>query len=147
VASVLSRLRDRDRLRVTNESRGVVLAESVEVSGTPWRRLRGLLGRPPLVRGEGLIILPCLGVHSLGMTYPIDVVHVDGAGMVRAVLHELMPWRFGPLIWRSLLALELPTGAAADTQVGDRLALEPLQPTVSPLAVERGHSPATPGES
>ena len=87
---------DRAEVCVLNESRGFTLAERARVAGNPWSRLRGLLGRPALGQGEGLIILPCLGVHSMGMTYPIDVIHLDSAGVVRAVLHDLKPWRFGP---------------------------------------------------
>jgi uncharacterized membrane protein (UPF0127 family) len=110
---------------VINESRGLVLAEHAEVAGSAWRRLRGLLGQPALNQGRGLIILPCLGVHSLGMGYRIDVVHVDRHNLVRAVLHGLRPWSIGPLVWKSHLALEVPAGVAATTLVGDRLAFEP----------------------
>jgi uncharacterized protein len=121
---------------VLNESRGLTLAERARVAGNPWRRLRGLLGRPALGQGEGLIILPCLGVHSMGMTYPIDVIHLDGDGVVRAVLHQLKPWRFGPFVWKSHLALELPAGAAATTSVGDRLTMHAVLSDPPPRPVD-----------
>lgn len=119
-------MRDGALLRVTNSSRGAVLAERAEVAASPWRRMRGLLGHAPLEPGHGLLIVPCQGVHSLGMAFPIDVIHLDRHNVVRAVLHQLAPWRIGPLVWRSHLALELPAGAAAMTSVGDQLTLEPL---------------------
>ena len=118
-------LRDGSVVRAINRSRGVVLAERALVAATAWSRARGLLGRPPLAPGQGLLIVPCHGVHTLGMTYPIDVVHLDRAGVVRAVLTRLKPWRIGPLVPRAHLALELPADGAR-AGVGDRVELEPL---------------------
>jgi uncharacterized protein len=112
-------------VRVLNRSRGLVLAERAEVAANPWRRLRGLLGRPPLESGQGLLIRPCQGVHTLGMSYPLDVVHLDRDGQVLRVLQRLEPWRLGPLVWRSYQVLELPPGGAAETVAGDLLTLEP----------------------
>src|SRR5215210_470475 len=103
-------LHDRARLRVVNATRGSVLAERVEVAASSWRRMRGLLGRPPLAAGEGLLIVPCQGVHTMGMAYPIDVVHLDRDGVVRKVLRAIKPWRHGPLVWRSRMVLELAAG-------------------------------------
>ena len=121
-------LRDGGRVRVVNASRGLVLAERAAVAASPWSRLRGLLGRPPLAAGQALLIVPCQSVHTVGMGYPLDVVHLDRHGVVLRVVRELKPWRFGPLIWRSRMVLELPAGAAAGTAEGDRLTLEPVDP-------------------
>ena len=99
-------LRGGGRLRVTNATRGVLLAARVELAATPWRRLRGLLGHPPLQPGDGLLITPCIGIHTMGMTYPIDVIHLDRGLVVRKVLRELKPWRQGPLVWCAHLALD-----------------------------------------
>jgi uncharacterized protein len=102
---------------------GVVLAERAELAARPWRRMRGLLGRSPLAQGEGLLIVPCQGIHTLGMAYPIDVVHLDRQGVVRGVVRNIKPWRLGPLVWRAYQALELPAGAAASVRVGDQVTL------------------------
>jgi len=123
-----ARLRDRARLRVVNLSRNTVVAECADVAASSWRRMRGLLGRPALVAGQGLLIVPCQGIHTLGMRYPIDVVHLDRDGVVRKVLHAVRPWRLGPLVWRSRCVLELPAGAADGTVVGDQLTLLALSP-------------------
>src|SRR5215212_2479341 len=125
---VMDLVHDRARLRVVNSTRGSVLANRVEVAGSSWRRMRGLLGRPPLGPGEGLLIVPCQGVHTMGMGYPLDVVYLDSDGVVRKVLRSIRPWRHGPLVWRSRMVLELPAGAAAEVAVGDRLGFEPLEP-------------------
>src|SRR5215216_544226 len=126
-------LRAHARLRVVNRTRGAVLAECADVAASSWRRMRGLLGRTALTPGQGLLIVPCQGVHTLGMGYPIDVVHLDRDGVVRKVLQAVRPWRLGPLVWRSKLVLELPAGAAAETIAGDQLALAPLAADASPV--------------
>jgi uncharacterized membrane protein (UPF0127 family) len=118
-------LPDGARARAVNTSRPAVLAERIEIAATPWQRMRGLLGRPPLGPGQGLLIVPCQGVHTLGMAYPIDVVHLDRQGIVRHVSRGLKPWRIGPMVWRAYQALELPAGAAVSVSVGDRVTLEP----------------------
>jgi uncharacterized protein len=118
-------LRDGAHLRALNRSLGEVLAARVRVAAGPWNRARGLLGCPALEPDQGLLIVPCRGVHTFGMAYPIDVVHLDRTGLVRAVVRRLKPWRIGPLVWHADLALELPADAAR-ASVGDRLALDPV---------------------
>ena len=114
-------------MRVRNLSRDADLAAAATVADSFWRRLRGLLGRDGLSGGEGLVIVPCTSVHMLGMKFPLDVLHLDRAGTVLRVLPELQPGQFGPMVWRSHLAVELPAGtiAATGTAVGDTVVLEP----------------------
>jgi uncharacterized protein len=111
-------------LRVVNETSGADVAQHVTLAANPLRRARGLLGRPPLADGEGLLIRPCQGVHTLGMAYPIDVVHLDRDGVVVRVLRELPPWRMGPIVWRSHTVLELPAGAGDAVREGDLLTMD-----------------------
>jgi uncharacterized protein len=120
----LVEVRDGDQARVVDATTGALVAEHVTVAAGPWRRLRGLLGRPPLAAGEGLLIRPCQGVHTLGMSYPIDVVHLDRDGVVVRVLREVPPWRIGPVVWHSHAVLELPAAASDAVREGDLLAIE-----------------------
>ena len=116
------------KMRVRNLSRDADLADRATVADTFWRRLRGLLGRDGLTPGEGLVIVPCNSVHMLGMRFPLDVLYLDRAGTVLRVLPELRPGQFGPVVWRSHVAVELPAGtiAATGTVTGDRVVLEPV---------------------
>ena len=102
---------------------------AVRVADTWWGRLRGLLGRPPLKAGEGLLIVPCRGVHMFGMRYPIDVAFLDRAGRVVALCHRLPPGGRSPYVRAARSALELPAGtlAAAGITEGDMLTLNPLE--------------------
>jgi uncharacterized membrane protein (UPF0127 family) len=110
------------RIEVANATRGSVLGAEVSVADRWWLRLRGLLGRAPLRRGEGLLLDPCRAVHMLGMSYPLDVVFVDEKLTVVATYHGLAPRaRTG---WHAArYALELPAGTLRDTetQQGDSL--------------------------
>jgi len=111
-------------VHVVNDTSGMDVADRVMLADSLPRRMRGLLGRPPLTAGEGLLIQPCQGVHTLGMAYLIDVVHLDRNGVVVRVLGKLPPWRIGPIVWRSHSVLELSAGKAAGISEGDRLTVQ-----------------------
>ena len=113
-------------VRVRNLSRAADLASRATLADSFWRRLRGLLGRDGLGDGEGLVIVPCNSVHMLGMRFPLDVLHLDKAGTVLRALPNLRPGQFGPMVWRSHTAVELPVGtiAASGTVAGDRVSIE-----------------------
>ncbi len=92
-------------------------------TGNALERMRGLLGRPPLAPGEGLLIEPCGSVHTAGMAYPIDVVFLDREWRVLKQVPGLRPWRMaGALGGR--LALELPAGTLAGLALGAGRRLE-----------------------
>ena len=41
------------------------------------RAEKACLGRDGLPAGEGLWIVPCESVHTVGMRFPIDLVYLD----------------------------------------------------------------------
>jgi uncharacterized membrane protein (UPF0127 family) len=110
-----------------NQSRQAYLATALAVADTHWTRLRGLLGLAPgdFRNGNGLWIVPCHGVHTLGMGFPIDVVYLDHEMTVIHVQSQLRPWRFAPVRAQATSVLELPchTVAETGTVVGDRIAI------------------------
>jgi len=65
-----------------------------ELADTPLKRLRGLLGRGGLGRGEGILLRPAPAIHTWFMRFPIDVVFVDRDLEVVAVSEEVGAWRF-----------------------------------------------------
>ncbi|MFN0070249.1 MAG: DUF192 domain-containing protein, partial [Chloroflexota bacterium] len=98
-----------------NVTRSVCLANRLEHADSFLTRLRGLLGRDRLPPGEGLLISHCTSVHSIGMAFTIDVLHLDRHGCVKRVLHNMKPGRLGPWVPSGASVLELPAGAAAGT--------------------------------
>jgi uncharacterized protein len=110
-------------LAVRNRSQGAPLGERVEVADNFRRRLLGLLGRPPLKAGEGLLITPSRGVHMFGMRYPLDVVLADAGRQVVACFPCLRPWHTTGIHAEARYALELPPGTIerTGTEPGDQL--------------------------
>jgi uncharacterized protein len=108
-----------------NQTRQAYLATALAIANTHWTRLRGLLGlrSNDFRNGFGLWIVPCHGVHTLGMGFPIDVVYLDDAMTVIHVQGDLRPWRFAPVRTQAASVLELPCRTAAETQtaVGDKI--------------------------
>jgi hypothetical protein len=83
-----------------------------------FSRLRGLLFRPPLQPGEGLLLAPCASVHTAFMTYAIDVVFLDRDNAVMKIVPGLKPFR-AAACQGACQTLELARGEA------DRLGLVP----------------------
>ena len=110
-------------VRVTQGGSGVSVGSRISVADTWWRRLRGLLGRPPLQEGEGLLLLECDSVHTVGMRQTIDVAFLDAGGRVVRSISRLRPWRVGLGGTDAVHTLELPAGRLDETGTvpGDRL--------------------------
>ncbi len=98
------------------------LVPEASLTATTWERMRGLLGRPALRAGEGLVIDPCPSVHTFGMGYPLDLAFLDSRWRVLKLVRELPPLRWAGCA-RARATLELPPGAlaAAGIAAGDVL--------------------------
>ncbi len=91
-------------------------------------RIVGLLSVDRLDPGTGLLIERTQSIHMFFMRFPIDAVFIDRSGRVAKAVTNLRPWR---VVWWARGArdcIELPVGAIAssETQVGDQLAVRPL---------------------
>lgn len=97
---------------------GQVLA-SAEVAQHRAERRRGLLGRDGL---DGVFVLKARSVHTIGMTFPIDVAFCDADGLVLRVL-TVAPNRVTRPLFAARSAVEAPAGAfrAWGVTTGDRL--------------------------
>jgi uncharacterized membrane protein (UPF0127 family) len=109
---------------VRNVSRGVLLGEAVDVADTSAKRRTGLLGKDGLAAGEGLWIVPCEGIHTIGMKFPIDVVFLSRKHEVLKVRSRMDKWRISCCL-RAHSVLELPAGTVerTGTRKGDQLEL------------------------
>jgi uncharacterized membrane protein (UPF0127 family) len=85
-----------------------------------------LLGRKGLGSGEGLLLEPCSGIHTIGMAFPIDALFLDRQGSVVHLVHDMRPLRLSRYVFSAHSVLELPAGTLreTDTRVGDRLLFE-----------------------
>ena len=79
-------------------------------ANTWWDRARGLLGRPALREGEGLLLNPCASVHTFWMRHAIDLVFLDDEDRLLRTCTGVPPWR-ARAARGARKTLELPAGA------------------------------------
>ncbi len=108
-------------VRATNATRATVLGRRIRVAETGLTRIVGLLGEHELRPGDGLLIVPSQGVHTLGMQFPIDIAVLDDDWRVLATRRDMRPFRMTPIFWKAAAVLELPSGMleSTSTLVGD----------------------------
>lgn len=113
-------------MRVKNQTRNSVLADTCEKATTILHRMRGLLGKKELPSGHGLWIQPGNSIHTFFMRFAIDVVFASKNNLVVRTYHSLPPFRLTPWIPGARSVLELPAGtlSLAQTEVGDQLVIE-----------------------
>ncbi len=102
-----------------------MLADRAGIADTSRTRKIGLLKHTRLEPGEGLWIIPCEAVHTIGMKFPIDVLFLDRKRRVLKVRSAMPRWRIaGSLFAHSVLELPAGTAAATGTVRGDQLEFE-----------------------
>lgn len=113
------------KLRVTNKTRGRVLADHADIADTSAKRRTGLLKHSGLGPGEGLWIVPSEGVHTFAMKFTIDVLFLNKARVVLKTRPNMVKSRIS-LCLRGHSVVELPAGTIDEsgTQKGDQLLLE-----------------------
>ncbi len=113
--------------KVTNTTRGKLLADRAEEARSFSTRFLGLMGKKELPFGAGLHIVPCNSIHTFFMRIPIDALFLDKSLKVVKVLPAMVPWRLSSLYFQAHSVLELPSGTslASGTLEGDQLAFEP----------------------
>lgn len=87
-----------------------------------WARLKGLLLTEALHGGQGLLIKPCNSIHTIGMSYSIDILFVNSQDRVIKVAANIKPYR-AVACKHSAYVIEFPAGTLArtGTQIGDKV--------------------------
>jgi len=110
-------------LRVLNISKSTIVADDIKEAKTFLPRLKGLIGRTSLNKGEGLWMAGCRAIHTIGMRFPIDLVFTDKDLVVKKVVKEVRP--FCPIVccFNADGVFELPVGSIerAQIQSGDKI--------------------------
>lgn len=110
-------------MQIRNATRNTVVCIESRVARSFLARLRGLMFRPALSPGSGLLLAPERSIHSFGMRFPIDVIYLDGANRVVHLDEAMPPNRIGPFVRGCRAVLELPPGTIrrSQTRTGDQL--------------------------
>lgn len=108
---------------MVNRKRGTYLGVDVKEAKSFRTRLLGLHAHRQLHFGDGVWLVPCNTIHTIGMRCSIDVIFLNIGGRVVRVVENLRP---GRVVWRvpeAHSALEVPAGVvrSSETQVGDQV--------------------------
>ena len=108
---------------VFNQTRQSFLSYRITVADTHLRRMVGMLGRRKSNGGEGLLVVPSKGIHTIGMLFPIDVVYLDEECRVIHLIEHLAPFSVTPIRRNCDSVLQLPIRSIyqSRTQVEDHL--------------------------
>jgi uncharacterized membrane protein (UPF0127 family) len=106
--------------RLLDAATGEVLVDRLEVAGTSWSRFIGLMGRPGIDAGSGLLLEPCNSIHMFFMRFAIDVLFLDRQRRVKRVMLNLKPWRISPIVFGARSVIELPSGTLSDKSLQGR---------------------------
>ena len=81
-----------------------------------FERMRGLLGRPPLLPDHALLITSCSSIHTFFMHYPIDLAFINSEWQIKKLFPALKPFR---MVWApgTSMALEMPMGTIKEIKL------------------------------
>jgi len=111
------------KVMIENSSTGSILANEGGLADNYLSRLKGLIGKKDMAEGEGLIINPCMMVHSIGMKINIDVLFISKNNEIVHIVENMTPNRISPYIKAAQYVIELPAGQVlrTGTTVGDKI--------------------------
>jgi len=109
-----------------NETRKTLLASRLRMvfSRSEKRSVRTLTIHP----GDGVWLESCKEIDTTGMSAPLDLLFLDADHRVVAKVAHIQPGTASPKIGIARGVLELPAGTITSTQteIGDRILIEPI---------------------
>ena len=112
---------------IVNQSKNVVIVGEAYACNTFFQRMFGLLTRKELKQNSGILLFPCLSIHTWFMRFPIDVIFIDRKGTVTTCYQNVKPYKikFGGI--KAYYAIELRAGVLlkSGTKPGDQLVFKP----------------------
>ena len=113
-------------MKIINKSKNTILAEDVVIADNPFTRMKGLLGRKELKKGQALILKPCNSIHTFFMLFSIDAIFVGLNNQIIKTSPFLKPWRLTRVYLSAKFCIELPAGTidSSLTSEGDFLSFK-----------------------
>ena len=110
-------------MKLINKKNERILADNIKVANNSFTRLKGLLGRHSLDRGEGLHIIPCTSIHSFFMKFRFDAIFINKKNEVIHLIENMPAWGISKICFSAYSVVELPSGVInqTETDVGDVL--------------------------
>jgi len=98
-------------MKIVNQNTGAIIAERAIIADNMFSRMKGLLGRKNMEKGEAIVLKPCNSIHTFFMAFSIDVIFVDNSNTVVRLFPAIPPWRMTPFI-KASYCIEMPSGSA-----------------------------------
>ena len=110
-------------MKARNLRTGAELSNNIDLADDLFNRMKGLLGKCEMGKGDSLWIKHCMSIHTFFMRFSIDVIFMNKKNQVVAVRKNLKPYRVTCLYPKATSVLELPAGTieATSTEVGDEI--------------------------
>ena len=107
---------------------GQIIAEEVSIADSFFARMTGLLLHRELPESQGMLIIPCKQVHTLGMKFSIDVVFLSEENQVLGICDSMSPGKISGYIRKAARVLELKAGVAEKNaiKINDHLVMESI---------------------
>ena len=112
---------------ITRIEDGRAIAEKATIADTCLQRTVGLIGSPPLIPGEAMLITKCSMIHMCLMNYPIDAIFCDSSNKIVGLVKKLKPWRFSRWFPNASYVIEITAGEidSLELAIGQSLRIVP----------------------
>ena len=112
-------------MKLVDVNKNLVIASKVKTADNFFLRLKGLIGSKKLEDNECLVIKPCSSIHTIFMSYSIDVIFLDDNWNVLDIKYEVKPWKLALSSKGAKVVVELPGGFIKRTglklDIGDKI--------------------------
>lgn len=100
-----------------------IICDYVEDASNFYRRFMGLMYRRSLPMDHGLLLTPCNEIHTFGMRFDIDTIHISKDNEVLFIDVAVKPNKVRKKVQNGYKVLELNAGVAEKMgiNVGDHL--------------------------
>ncbi len=104
-------------MKVINQTRNLILSDDARLANTVLSRVRGLLGKKMLPKGQALVIRPCNAIHTFFMRFSIDCLFLDKDSRVVKFIPAVKPFRISPIVFGAVTTIEFSAGAVGPDSV------------------------------
>ncbi|WP_373732168.1 DUF192 domain-containing protein [Bacteroides heparinolyticus] len=104
-------------------SRESDFSSQIQKADNFWKRLKGLMGKDGIAKGEAMLFYPCGSIHTFFMKFNLDVLYLDRDNVVLAK-ESIAPWRLGKMVRGAKKVVEMAEGEAEAVRIGEKLYLD-----------------------
>ena len=109
-------------MKCINKTKNIQVSAEVYLADNFFSRLKGLMFKSGLKKGEGLLIKQCKQVHTFFMKFDIDVVFLDKSGKAVYIAQNMGGRKISKWILKACDALEFEAGySAGRIELGDEI--------------------------